>query len=275
MNQRQRLLEQIRQQSIQKRAQALREAAQKQASNAPIAAAAGSSSGGGGGARTFSYPEKVSVELPGLGSGYLCNTGDFYNDGDTPIYYGEIEISGKAAPTYMYYNGANWGLDGDLNPPYNAIGPEGAQNLYGTYTGIGPAAPNPIVSIYSGDPAAKCVSPTNEVLAPIQGAGAWSWLSPPNPINAIQWEVVGSIGGLSVVGSSDNAMTGQFILTSHGGGMWSLQTAAPGSAVLSPSGSSINTVSVFNATTLVGDPSADLSGSWVVSKFTGFITYTQ
>jgi hypothetical protein len=48
MNQRQRLLEQIRQQSIQKRAQALREAAQRQANNAPIAnAAAGASSGGG------------------------------------------------------------------------------------------------------------------------------------------------------------------------------------------------------------------------------------
>jgi hypothetical protein len=48
MNQRQRLLEQIRQQSIQKRAQALREAAQRQANNAPIAGAAGASSGGGG-----------------------------------------------------------------------------------------------------------------------------------------------------------------------------------------------------------------------------------
>ena len=46
MNQRQRLLEQIRQQSIQKRAQALKEAAQRQANNAPIAA--GASSGGGG-----------------------------------------------------------------------------------------------------------------------------------------------------------------------------------------------------------------------------------
>jgi len=53
MNQRQRLLEQIRQQSIQKRAQALREAAQRQASNAPIvaAAAAGAAAGGGGGQR--------------------------------------------------------------------------------------------------------------------------------------------------------------------------------------------------------------------------------
>lgn len=49
MNQRQRLLEQIRQQSIQKRAQALKEAAQRQASNAPIVAAAAGAAGGGGG----------------------------------------------------------------------------------------------------------------------------------------------------------------------------------------------------------------------------------
>jgi hypothetical protein len=274
MNQRQRLLEQIRQQSIQKRAQALKEAAQRQASNAPIAAAAGAAAGGGGGARTFSYPEKVSVELPGFASGYLCNTGEFYNDGDTPIYYGEIEILGRPSPIYMYYNGTNWGLDGDLNPPYNAIGPEGAQNLYGTYTGIGDV-PNPIVSVYSGDPAAECVSPANEVSAPIQGAVAWSWIVPPNPINLSQYEVVGTISGLVVVGSSDNAMTGQFILTSQGtGGSWSLQTAAPGSAVLSPSGSSINTVSVFNATTTGLKPSVELSGNWVVTTFTGLITYT-
>jgi len=47
MNERQRLVEHIRQQSIQKRAQALREAARNQANNAPIAAAGASSSGGG------------------------------------------------------------------------------------------------------------------------------------------------------------------------------------------------------------------------------------
>jgi len=275
MNQRQQLIEQIRQQSIQKRAQALREAAQKQASNAPIAAAAGASSSGGGG--TFSYPEKVSFELPGFGSSYLCNTGDFYNDGDTPIYYGEIEIIGRPSPIYMYYDGTNWGLDldGDLDPPYSAIGPEGAQNLYGAYTGIGPGVPNPIVSIYNGDPTAECVSPANEVSAAIQGAVAWSWQTPPIPINATQWTVVGTISGVSIVGSLDNEMFGQFILTGQGGGMWSLQTAAPGNAILNPSGSSINTISVFNATTTGNDPSEKPSGNWVVSKFTGLITYTS
>lgn len=57
MNQRQRLLEQIRQQSIQKRAQALKEAAQRQASNVPIANAAGASSGGGGSRQAACDPE--------------------------------------------------------------------------------------------------------------------------------------------------------------------------------------------------------------------------
>ena len=57
MNQRQRLLEQIRQQSTQKRAQALREAAQRQANNTPIANAAGASSGGGGSRQAACDPE--------------------------------------------------------------------------------------------------------------------------------------------------------------------------------------------------------------------------
>jgi hypothetical protein len=47
MNQRQQLIEQIRQQSIHARAMALREAAQKQANSTPIAAAAAGASGGG------------------------------------------------------------------------------------------------------------------------------------------------------------------------------------------------------------------------------------
>jgi len=66
MNQRQRLLEQIRQQSIQKRAQALKEAAQRQASNAPIAAAAGASSSGGGSRQAACDPEAgVTLYLAG------------------------------------------------------------------------------------------------------------------------------------------------------------------------------------------------------------------
>ena len=52
MNQRQQLIEQIRQQSIQARAKALREAAQNQFSNTAVAGAAGGASGGGSGART-------------------------------------------------------------------------------------------------------------------------------------------------------------------------------------------------------------------------------
>ena len=62
MNSRQQLIEQIRQQSIQKRAQALREAAQRQGNNAPIAAAGASSSGGGQPAVTPTPPPA----LPGF-----------------------------------------------------------------------------------------------------------------------------------------------------------------------------------------------------------------
>jgi len=66
MNGRQQLIEQIRQQSIQKRAQALREAAQRQFSNAPIAGA--SSSGGGRRAETQCLPlggVMITVIAPG------------------------------------------------------------------------------------------------------------------------------------------------------------------------------------------------------------------
>ena len=56
MNQRQQLIEQIRQQSVQARAQALREAAKNQANNSPIAAAAGAASGGGRRAETQCLP---------------------------------------------------------------------------------------------------------------------------------------------------------------------------------------------------------------------------
>jgi len=54
MNERQRLVEQIRQQSIHARAKALREAARNQATTTPIAAAAGGAAGGGGGRRRVS-----------------------------------------------------------------------------------------------------------------------------------------------------------------------------------------------------------------------------
>jgi hypothetical protein len=68
MNPRQQLVEQIRQQSIQARAQALREAAQRQFSNAPIAGAA---SGGGRRAETQCLP---------LGGVMLTLTGGYYSN---------------------------------------------------------------------------------------------------------------------------------------------------------------------------------------------------
>ena len=118
MNQRQRLLEQIRQQSIQKRAQALREAAQKQANNAPIAAAAGASSGGGG--RSGCYPPggvllKVSFEQePGFfvyQNFFLAQSGS--RNGrpsyEWPVVFNEAGLTGKIL-LIISWNGSLWEL---------------------------------------------------------------------------------------------------------------------------------------------------------------------
>jgi hypothetical protein len=75
MNQRQRLIEQIRQQSIQKRAQALREAARNQANNVPIAGAV--ASGGGRRVPSGCLPPgglMLTLDL----SGFLGGTGRFF-----------------------------------------------------------------------------------------------------------------------------------------------------------------------------------------------------
>jgi surface protein len=94
MNQRQQLIEQIRQQSIEKRAQALREAARNQASNAPIAAAGASSSGGGRPAVTPSLP------------GFIFRVDTILGDG-MPTF--EIPTNGS----YTYDYTATWTLVSD------------------------------------------------------------------------------------------------------------------------------------------------------------------
>ena len=103
MNQRQRLLEQIRQQSIQKRAQALREAAQRQANNAPIAnAAAGASSGGGG--RAACDPEAgVTIYITGGEETIVAAQGIYQglDKNGSPVYRTDI-ISGLFVGTIDY-----------------------------------------------------------------------------------------------------------------------------------------------------------------------------
>ena len=94
MNERQQLIEQIRQQSIEKRAQALREAARNQANNAPIAAAGASSSGGGRPAVTPPVP------------GFIFRVDTLLGDG-MPTF--EIPTSGD----YIYDYTATWTLVSD------------------------------------------------------------------------------------------------------------------------------------------------------------------
>lgn len=84
MNQRQRLLEQIRQQSIQKRAQ-------RQANNVPISAAAGASSGGGG--RAACDPEAgVTLYLAGGAETTLAARMTYFGQdpNDNPTYESSI-----------------------------------------------------------------------------------------------------------------------------------------------------------------------------------------
>jgi surface protein len=94
MNQRQQLIEQIRQQSIEKRAHALREAARNQASNAPIAAAGASSSGGG--------RPVVTPPVPG----FIFRVDTSLGDGNSSF---EIPTSGS----YSYDYSATWTLVSD------------------------------------------------------------------------------------------------------------------------------------------------------------------
>jgi hypothetical protein len=104
MNQRQRLLEQIRQQSIQKRAQALKEAAQRQANNAPITAAAGASSGGGGSRQAACDPEAgVTIYFAGGEASIVAVQGIYQglDENGSPVYRADI-ISGLFEGTIDY-----------------------------------------------------------------------------------------------------------------------------------------------------------------------------
>lgn len=120
MNQRQQLLEQIRQQSIQKRAQALREAAQKAAFNTPIVGASGS----GSGSRSGCLPAGgVSVTLQGDSSApifklFLYPENAIINDRPVYLSQSSFDEPENAFPYYILYqiswNGIQW--------EFNAIG---------------------------------------------------------------------------------------------------------------------------------------------------------
>jgi len=117
MNGRQQLIEQIRQQSIQKRAQALREAARNQANNAPIAAAGASSSGGGRRAEVQCLPlgglsVSFIIDPDGLPKFFLPETGTL--NGKTLYqnvsYYDEEEKKPFRFIFQVSWNGSLWEL---------------------------------------------------------------------------------------------------------------------------------------------------------------------
>jgi hypothetical protein len=111
MNQRQQLIEQIRQQSIEKRAQALREAARNQANNAPIAAAGASSSGGGRRAEVQCLPlgglsVSFIVDPGGLPKFFLPETGTL--NGKTLYQNVSYSDEGKEYGAFRFIFQASW-----------------------------------------------------------------------------------------------------------------------------------------------------------------------
>ena len=103
MNSRQQLIEQIRQQSIQARAQALREAAQRQVSNAPVAGAAAS----GGGRRPSCFPiggvmvTTISPDLP-YNTTLILLFAESGQEGGRPRYVAEALVLDPELVSFAY-----------------------------------------------------------------------------------------------------------------------------------------------------------------------------
>ena len=266
------LIEQIRQQSIQKRTQVLKEAVQKQAMNAPIA---GASSSGGGGGSSSSFPDRVDLFIVGGSKepeGFVCNTKDMYNDGDTPIYYGTISFGGVPTNVYIYWNGVNWGLDNDLNPPYQAIGPTTKNNLYGTYDGGGAPQPNIEAKVYSQAPSLECIAlPGGETTSSILPSGivTWAWDGIPTSIGGNQWTANGIVSGLILNNSVETTLTGDFLIGYDGISDWSLRNNGP--MTLGPF--TVSVLSIPTGTVTGAGPDVTLNGSFDTGTISGTVIY--
>ena len=283
MASRQEITERLRRESYAKRATALREAAQKQASNIPIISAYGSSSGGGGGSSS-SYPDRVDISIEGKFVGFACNTKDMYNDGDTPIYYGEIYFEKVPRGIYLYWNGSNWGIDDDLDPPYQAIGPTTKDNVYGTYTDdkgfIGE------VSAYSGDLSKECPAlpsgpggiVTSFISSPEIGV-TWSWEGVPTRIGSDEYEAAGRISGFQTndLPASVDTLTGSFRLTYKSStSSWTITNNGPIAMwdMTEPISTTVFSLLAGGQVVLTGDnPATDTIGYFDKGTFGGQVTY--
>lgn len=156
MNQRQQLLEQIRRESIQKRAQALREAAQRQAFNAPIAAAGATGSGSGGrggclpaGGVMLTFDGSI-FDIEGSFRVFLAEDGV---ENDRPVYTSQaIEKDGTEITSFglrVRWNGSLWefiflqGEGGELFSYIAATSPELYTDEWNTVEDIAPSNSSP------------------------------------------------------------------------------------------------------------------------------------
>lgn len=245
--------------------------------NAPIAGA--SSSGGGS---SSLYPDRVDIFMVGQEkvAGFACNTKDMYNDGDTPIYYGEISIEGRGQNVYLYWNGVNWGLDDDLNPGYQAVGPTTKNNVYGTYLAISDGQPDLTVSEYSQVASIECPAlPEGGVGESTISSGivTWSWDGAPVLREPNIWDVTGTITGFTLDNIPADTLTGDFMLTFDSfGSMWSIRNS--GSMILSnsapppPISTNVEVLSISDATS-EDNPSSDLTGTFDAGSINGVVIY--
>ena len=257
------LIEQIRQQSIQKRTQVLKEAVQKQAMNAPIAGA--SSSGGGS---SSSYPDRVSFSLGGEVAGFACNTKDMYGDGDTPIYYGPFFGDNY----FLYWNGNYWGLDNDLDQPFIGTGPTTKDNLLGTYAN---SEGSMEVIAYSGDLSKECPAlPSGETSSSISsGNVAWSWEGVPISTGPNEWNATGQISGYSLDPTIEGTLAGSFILTFDSDDTWSIKD----NGLTLGKSFTVNVLDIPTARTKVtGDnPTTDTIGFFDEGSVSGIVIYRR
>jgi len=277
MASRQEITERLRRESYAKRATALREAAQKQANNAPISAAAGASSGGGG--SSSSYPDRVSFSVGGEIAGFACNTKDMYNDGDTPIYYGPLFGDNY----FLYWDGNNWGLDNDLDEPFVGTGPTTKNSLYGTYTNKDGSME---VIAYSGDLSKECPAlpsgPGGLATSFISSLGVgvtWDWAGAPIKTGPDEFEVAGKISGFQTndLPASVDTLIGNFKLTYKSPtSSWTITNNGPMAMwdMTEPVSTTVFSLLVGGQVVLTGgDPSSDLTGTFDKGTFGGQVTY--
>ena len=221
----------------------------------------------GGG--STSYPDRVEVNFDiGEGSliGFLCNTKDMYNDGDTPIYFGDIGGDNGEFNMYLCWNGVNWGLDDDLDAPHRMTGPTTKTSPFGEYVDDKSVA---TVSEYTGSLKEECTPQPSAKSSIITSAAGWQWDGYPIQIGPNHFRASGTIYGLQLNDSPEDTLYGDFeLMRKEGFNYWSISNATPGQMDLG--NSSVIVLDVPAATSL-SKPAFEMNGTW--TSFTGIVIY--